>query len=67
MAAIFGESLTSSVSIPIIDRINYKLEGKIEAHTITPSMFSESLFAGNQSIFEDLNIIQLGINKTDGR
>ena len=30
-------------------------------------MFSENLLAGNQSVFKDLNVIQLGINKTDAR
>ena len=53
--------------MPVIDRINCKLEGKTEAYAFAPSMFSESLLAGNQSVFEDLNVIQLGIDKTDAR
>lgn len=52
-----GESLTSYTSIPVINRINCKLEEKIEAHAFTPLMYSESLLAGNQLSFEDLNII----------
>lgn len=51
--------------MPIIDQINCKPEGKTEAYNFVPSMLGESLLARNQSVFEDLDIIQLGIDKTD--
>lgn len=51
--------------MPVIDRINCKLEGKTEAYAFALSIFNESSLAGNQSVFKDLNVIQLDIDKTD--
>ena len=67
LAAFPGESLSSSAPMPIIDRIRCELEGKTEAYAFASSMFSESSLAGNQSVFEDLNVIQMGIDKSDAR
>lgn len=59
------KSLSSSTSIPVIDWIKCKLDEKTEAYTFVSSIFSESLLTDNQSVFKDLNVIQLGIDKTD--
>lgn len=67
MAAFPRESLTSSISMPVINQINCKLEKKTEAYNFAPSIYSESLHASNSSVFEDLNVIQLGIDKTNTR
>lgn len=37
----------------------------MEAYAFAPSIFNESSLFGNQSVFENLNIIQIGIDKTD--
>lgn len=63
LAAFPKKSLSSFAPMPIIDWIRCKLENKTEAYIYALSMFSESFFAGNQSVFEDFNIIQMGINK----
>ncbi|MCJ1471183.1 hypothetical protein MMC07_009831, partial [Pseudocyphellaria aurata] len=39
--------------------------GATEAHAFAPSMFNESSTTGNISVFEDLNVHQIGIEKTD--
>lgn len=51
--------------MPVSDQINCKLEEKIEAYAFALSMFSESWLADNQLVFEDLNVIQLGIDNID--
>lgn len=49
----------------VINVINCKHEGAIKTYTFTLSIYNESFIAGNISIFEDLNIIQIGFDKTD--
>lgn len=49
--------------MPKINVIDYKTEGKTEAYAFAPLIFSESSLFGNQSVFEDFNIIQIGIDK----
>lgn len=49
----------------IFNIINYKKEGATKAYAFAPSMFSKSSITGNIFVFEDLNVIQMGINKTD--
>ena len=67
-AAFPAESLSfPSASMPVINKIDCKTEGNTEAFAYAPSMFSESSTAGNISVFEDLNINQMGIEKTDPR
>ena len=39
----------------------------MEAHAYAPSIFTESLTADNIAMFEDLNVNQMGIKKTDPR
>lgn len=65
MAAFPRESLTSSTSMPIINQINCKLAGKIETYIFALSILAESLLIDNQWVFQDLNVIQLGINETN--
>lgn len=54
-------------SMPKINIINYNTEGKTEVYAFAPSMFGESFLAGNQLVFENLYVIQIGINKTDSQ
>lgn len=51
------ESPTSSTFIPVIEQINCKLKVKMEVYAFALSMFSKNLLAGNQLVFEDLNVI----------
>lgn len=37
----------------------------MEAYAFAPLIFNESSLSGNQLMFEDLNIVQMNINKTD--
>ena len=67
MAAFLGECLSSSLCMFVNNWINCKLEKKMETYTFVLSMLSKSLLASNQSVFKDLNIIKLGINKTDAQ
>ena len=59
--------LLLSASMPIINKIDCRTEGRMEAHAYAPSMFSKSSTAGNIAVFEDLNVNQMGIKKTDPR
>lgn len=54
-------------SIPKINVIDCKTEGKAEAYAFVPSMFSQSSLSGNILMFEDLNVIQMSINKTNSQ
>lgn len=66
LAAFPSESLSYSfVFMPVIDCIQCKTEKKTEAYAFASSMFSKSSLAGNQLVFEDLNVIQMGIDKKD--
>lgn len=47
----------------IINRIRYKLKSKTEACIYHLLIFSKNLLASNQSVFENFNVIQIGINK----
>ena len=49
----------------IINRINCKVERKTETYTFALSIFSESSLNRNLLVFEDLKVIQIGIEKTD--
>lgn len=49
--------------MPIINCIKYKAEGKTRAYAFAFLIFSKSSFAGNQLVFEDLNVVQMGIDK----
>lgn len=53
--------------MPKINVIDYKTEGKMEAYAFAPSMFSESSLSDNILMFKDLNIIQIGIDKTNSQ
>ena len=56
-----------SASMLNINKIDYRTKGNTESHTFTPSMFSESSIVGNISVFQDLNVNQIGIQKTNPR
>lgn len=51
--------------MPRLNIINCKLEGKTKAFAFAPSMHNESFFSNNIGVFEDFNVIQMKINKTD--
>lgn len=53
--------------MPKVDIINCETEGVTKAYPFAPSMSNESTTAGNISVFEDLNIGQLGLDKNDPR
>lgn len=49
--------------MPKVDIINCETKGVTEAYLFAPYMSNESTTAGNISVFEDLNIGQLGLDK----
>lgn len=53
--------------MPVIDLIDCKTEGATAAYPFVPCMASESTTADNISVFEDLNINQLGCDKGELR
>ena len=53
--------------MPKLNIIDCKREGKTKAFAFAPSMHNESSLSGNIGVFEDLNVIQMGIDKTDAR
>lgn len=60
-----AETLDDNPAMPVINLIDCKHEGATEAYAFAPSMYNESSTAGNMSVFEDLNVIQMGVDKTD--
>ena len=57
--------LNRFASMSVINCIDCRMEKKTETYTLPLFMFSESSFNGNLLVFEDLNVIQMGIKKTD--
>ena len=57
--------LYTSASMPALNCIDYRAEKKTKAYVFALSIFSESSLTGNISVFEDLNVIQMGIKRTD--
>lgn len=53
--------------MPNINKIDCRTKGNTEAHAFAPSIFSKSSTAGNISVFQDLNVDQMGIKKIDPR
>ena len=51
--------------MPVIDVINCKTKRSTRAYPFAPSMASKSITARNLSVFEDLNITQIGKDKDD--
>lgn len=46
-----------------INIINYKTEEKTEAYAFVLLIFNENFLSDNLLMFEDLNVIQMGIDK----
>lgn len=68
LAAFPSKTLSyTSAAMPLISLINCKIEEKTEAYAFPPSMFSESSSDGNQSVFKDLNVLQIRIDKTNNQ
>lgn len=67
MAAFPALSFCYLLFMTKINVINCKTEEKTKAYTFAPLMFSESFLSDNLSIFEDLNVIQIGIEKINLR
>lgn len=51
--------------MPRLNIIICKCEEKTKAFAFAPSMHNKSFFSNNIGVFEDFNIIQMKINKTD--
>ena len=64
-AAFSNKKLNYISLMSIINQIDCRSEGVTKTYAFAPYMFSESFTAGNISVFEDLNVIQMGIEKTD--
>ena len=62
-----NESFEYWLSMPIINTIDGKCKGSTDVYLFAPSMFNESSTTGNKSVFGDLNIIQMAIEKTDNQ
>lgn len=68
LAVFLSESLSyTSASMPVIDCIKCEAEKKTKAYAFAPLMLSESSLSGNQSVFKDLNVVQMGIDKENAR
>lgn len=59
------EELEYNPFMPAINFINCKKEGANKVFAFAPSIFSKSSIVGNMSVFENLNVKQMGIEKTD--
>lgn len=57
----------TSAGIPLISLINCNTKRKTETYAFVSLMFSESSLNSNQSVFEDLNIVQMEMDKTDNQ
>ena len=66
-AAFPQEKFPYQPTMPIIDCIDCKRKGSTRFFTFAPSMFNESSIAGNFAVFENLNIIQISLNKGDAQ
>lgn len=66
-AAFPDQQFSYHPTMPATNRIDCKKERCREAYPFAPSMFSESSTAGSLSVFEDLNIVQIGLDKSDAR
>lgn len=65
IAAFSKETFSFSTRMPKVDIIDCKTESSIIAYPFAPVIASKSTTAGNISMFEDLNINQLGLKKED--
>lgn len=67
LAAFLNQNFLYEAAMPKIDIINCETEGITKAYPFAPSMANESTTAGNISVFEDLTVGQLGLDKDDPR
>ena len=65
--AFSEELLEYNLLMLAINITDCKIKGATETYTFAPSMFSESSTVGNMFVFKDLNVNQIGIDKTDPR
>lgn len=59
--------LYSSVCMPTIDYIKWHREEKMKTYAFALSIFNKSSLVGNQLVFKDLNVVQMGIKKDDNQ
>lgn len=59
------ENFSHQPRMPIINIIDCKRKKSIKPFLFALSMFNESSIAGNLAVFEDPNIIQIGLDKTN--
>lgn len=66
--AIFLEkSFNYQPSMPVINKIDCKREESTRFFPFAPSIFNESSISNNLAFFEDLNVLQMGLVKTDAQ
>lgn len=65
IAAFLSIQFSYSAAMPKVDIINCNTEGVTEAYPFASSMSNESTIAGNISVFENLTIRQMGLDKDD--
>ena len=65
IAAFLSIQFLYSAAMPKVDIINCNTKGVIKAYPFALFMSNESTIAGNISVFEDLTIQQLGLDKDD--
>ena len=51
--------------MPVIIQINYKIKSFIKAYLFAFLMYSKSSTMGNMSVFKNLNIVQINLDKSD--
>lgn len=67
ISAFLVETLDDNPAMPVINLIDCKHECATEAYVFALSMYNESSTAGNISVFENLNVIQMRVDKTNPR
>lgn len=63
IAGFSNQPFTYSAPMPKVNIIHYKTKSSTIAYLFTPTMASKSTIIGNISVFEKLNINQLGLLK----
>lgn len=65
LASLSAHSFDYSSAMPIINCIDCKTEEKTTAYAFAPFMHSKASIARKIAVFKDLNIFQMGLDKTN--
>lgn len=65
LASLSAHFFDYSSTIPIINCIDCKTEKKTTAYAFAPFIYSKASIARKILVFEDLNIFQMGLDKTN--